>query len=498
MIRKKAPQSSSIGPSEWVEASGSNAQPKLVQNLARSIMHLVGRFGIMTLLAGLSTIAITRLLGPASYGQYGSAIATWTVLGATADFGFSLMLSRDLPHLNGPHRPVLRSAYEVATAWSSVLAIAMVGLAFSAGVTSTRGLALLLLSPSMIFNGLNPARIFFLVRHRTGTLLRLDVITTSLQVAATVALAAFGLGVDVIAAALSLGSILNNVIIAVAADKLLEPSAVTRIGRRDLIRRSVPLGMLAIMTRVYLMIDLVLLGWLVSGPRLGDYAAASKLLTVLATIAGVVVAGALPAISSLVARAADLERLICRIWAWLVVGVMPIFVAVALFAPLLVRVLLGHSYVGAVPLVRILCLAGAVSVLNNLLGSLMIAFRKTRGLFLQNLAAIVTNVTGNLILVPKFGVVASAWLTVACEVLVCLAELAVIGREVHLRSCLATSVRPATAVIVAAVIALLLERWTILAAATFSASFIVLVSALRAWPADFRVAAIVADLRRAE
>jgi O-antigen/teichoic acid export membrane protein/O-antigen ligase len=473
-------------------------EPKLVLNLARSVFHLLGRYGAITLISGIGTIAIVRLLGAGGYGQYAAAVATWAVLGATADLGFSLMLSRDLPHLEGPHRPILRSAYEVATAWSSILALVMVGLAFSAGITSTRGLALLILAPSMVFNGLNPARVFFLVRHRTSLLMRLDVITTLLQVAATVTVAALDLGVDAIAAALSAGAIVNGLVVAVAANRLLEPTVERRVGRRALVRRSVPLGLLAIMTKVYLMIDLVLLGWLVSGSRLGDYAAASKLLTVLATVAGVVVAGALPAISSLVGRADDLEVLIGRIWTWLAVGAVPIFVAVALFSPTIVEVLLGHGYGQAVPLLRILSLAGALSVVNNLLGALMIAFHKTRALVIQNAAAIILNVVGNLILVPKVGVAASAWLTAGCEVLVMLAALAVIRREVNLRACVAGSARPAAAVAVAATVALVLGRSTILTAAAFCAAFVAMVAVLRAWPADFRPAALAADLRRAD
>jgi O-antigen/teichoic acid export membrane protein len=474
--------------------AGDSGEPTLVRNLARSVTNLVGRFGAITFLSGLSTIAITRLLGPASYGQYAAAVATWSVLGATADFGFSLMLSRDLPHVEGSHRSVLRSAYEVATAWSSVLAVVMVGLAFSAGVTSERGLALLILAPSMVFNGLNPARVFFVVKNRTGTLLRVDVITTALQVIATVIVAAAGLGIDAIAVALSVGSIVNGVAIALAANRLLGPSTERQVGRRELIRRSVPLGLLAVMTKVYLMIDLVLLGWLVSGSRLGDYAAASKLLTILATISGVVVAGALPAISSLVAHRAELERLTQRIWTWLVVGAMPIFVAVALFAPLIIRVLLGSRYLGAASLMRILCLAGVISVLNSLLGNLMIAFHKMRPLFLQNAGAITLNVIGNLILVPSYGVVASAWLTAGTEVLVCLAALVVIAKELDLRPSLTASVRPAVAVIVSAAIALLLHRWTIPAVAASSVSFLALMSALGAWPADFRSTAVLAGV----
>jgi O-antigen/teichoic acid export membrane protein len=479
-------------------STGESQREPLAGHVATAVFHLVGRFGAITFLSGLATIAITRLLGPTGYGQYAAAVATWSVLGAVADFGFSLMLSRDLPHLRGSQRAMLRSAYEIATAWSALLALVMVGLAFSAGPTSTRGLALLILAPSMVFNGLNPARVFFVVRGRTSTLLRVDVITTALQVAATVLAAALGFGVDVIVATLSVGSIVNNIAIAVVTHRMLEPSVERRMGRRGLIRRSIPLGLLAIMTKVYLTIDLALLGWLVSGPSLGDYAAASKLLTILATVAGVVLTGALPAISSLVGRTGELEQLIHRIWNWLVVGVVPVFVAVALFAPVVVRVLLGTKYAGAVPLLQILCIAGVIGVVNNLVGNLMIAFHKTRALFLQNAAAIALNVTGNLILVPTYGVYASAWLTVASEALVCLMALAVVVREIDLRPCVRASVRPLVAVALAADIAIALGQSTLIAVVVSTVSFLALISVLGAWPPEFRIGTLMADLRRAD
>ena len=62
----------------------------------------------------------------------------------------------------------------------------------------------------------------------------------------------------------------------------------------QVIRRSAPLGVLAVMTKVYLLGDLVLLGWLVSGDSLGEYAAAARMLALLATVAALVVNAALP------------------------------------------------------------------------------------------------------------------------------------------------------------------------------------------------------------
>jgi O-antigen/teichoic acid export membrane protein len=244
---------------------------------------------------------------------------------------------------------------------------------------------------------------------------------------------------------------------------------------------------MSIMTKVYLLIDLVLLGWLVRGPALGQYAAASKLLTVLAGLSGIVMGGALPGLSSLAHDRAALERLVERVWHWLVVLVVPMFVAVALFAPLLVHVTIGAKYAGAVPLLRILCIAGEISVLSNLAGTLMITLHKTRALFIQNSAAIVLNIAGNVILVPIIGVSAAAWMTAATELLVCGASLFTLRREVSFRSCARASARPGIAVAGAAVYALALGALPLLAAIGSALVFVAIVAHLNAWPAEFRL-----------
>ncbi len=357
----------------------------------------------------------------------------------------------------------------------------------SAGLDSTLGVSLLLLAPSMAVNGLNPARAFFEVTYETRRLLVIDVSVTLVQVTAMIVFAALGFGPVAVTATVSVGSIIDNLMVSYVAARMLGPSRGLGYRRLELIRRAAPLGLLSIMTKVYLMIDLVLLGWLVRGPALGHYAAASKLLTVLAGLSGVVMVGALPALSSQAGQRIELERLVARVWHWLIVVAVPLFVAVALFSKLIVHVTIGARYAGAEPLVRILCLAGAISVLSNVVGNLMVALHKTRALFVQNAAAIIVNVAGNLILVPRVGVSAAAWMTVATELLVCVAALVTLRRGLSFRGCVQVSLRPAAAIIGATSVALVLSRWELVAAPVSAATFLALLSGLRAWPPEFRL-----------
>lgn len=449
-------------------------------------LDLVGRLGVVTALGAIGTLAITRLLGPTGYGSYASAIATFALLGAAADFGFSFMLSREAPGHPERHRPLLRATYEVAGAWSLLLAVVMLALAFSAGVSSDRGMALLVLVPSMAVNGLNPARTVMIVIQRTRQLLVIDVLVLVAQLAASVGVAAAGLGPVAVAVAVSAGSIVNNLVVSAVVARTLAPAGSQRYPRAQLVRRCAPLGLAAIMTRVYLTIDLVLLGWLVTGPRLGQYAAAAKVVAVLGGVAGAVMSAALPALAAHRGHRCDLENLTARIWHWLVVVALPIFVALAVFAGPLVRLAFGAPYARAAPLLQVLAAAGAIGVLSNLTGNLLVVLSKHRAMVTQNGLAIVVNVAGNLILVPRLGVVAAAWMTVATEALVCLGSIISLRREIALARVLRVGGRPAIAVVIAGAVALALAASApLLAAGAGAVTFLGLLSALSGWPAEF-------------
>jgi O-antigen/teichoic acid export membrane protein len=467
-----------------VEAEGAGDQQRASQVFSAAL-DLVGRLGLVTILGALGTLAITRLLGPTGYGSYASAVATAGVLGA-ADVGFSLMLSRDAARSQAERRPMLRAAYEVALAWSALLMLVLIALAFSAGISSDRGLVLLALAPSMLFNGLNPARTFMIIARRTRQLVLIDVLVLIVQVGASVLVAAQGLGPVAVGIAVSAGSIVNNLIVSAVVTRVLEPGSGERFSRRRLLQRAAPLGVAAVLTRVYVMIDLVLLGWLISGPRLGEYAAAAKIITVLAAIAGTVMSGALPTLSLSSVRRTELEQLTVRVWHWLVVGPLPVFVALMLFAGPVVRLALGERYAHAAPLLTILAGAGAVSVLTNLAGNLLVVFERNRALVIQSTVAIIFNVAGNLILIPRVGVVAAAWMTLATEVLVCLASVVRLRNDLTLLALVAVSGRPAVALAVSSGVAVTLLGTPLVAAGAGSLTFLALLSLLGGWPAEFR------------
>jgi O-antigen/teichoic acid export membrane protein len=460
--------------------------PSPARHVARSASNLAVLRIVLMVQSALTAAAITRLLGPATYGVYGAAMATWMLLAATADFGFTLALSRDLPRHPGAHRTMLRTAYEVGLAWSLVLTLTMAALAVAADVTTARGMALLVLAPSLLTCGLSLSRALFIATFRTREVVVIDIAVGALQSGAMVAVAVLTRGAAGVAAVVSATTALNTVLVWWLATRRVGPPTPAVYERATFVRRSAPLGVLAVMTKVYLLIDVVLVGWYVTGAPVGEYAASARLLTIFTGLAGIVTTAALPAFSAQRADRRQLQDVVARVWHWLAVSALPLFVAMGLFAPLVVRIALGPDYDGAVALVRILSIAGVLTVVNNVLGVLMIAIDATRPLFVQTSAAIAVNVVGNVLLLPRYGVSAAAWLTVATEVLITLGALLAVRGRIGLRSLAAATLKPAAAIALAVAVGLALARWQVAAALVSSVCFAGALTALRGWPEEFR------------
>ena len=252
------------------------------------------------------------------------------------------------------------------------------------------------------------------------------------------------------------------------------------------------------MTSVYFTIDLVLLGWLVAGQRLGDYAAATKVLSLLVVVPGLLMNAAVPGLSGAVGDRARTTALASRLAHWMAATGLPVCVAAAIFAPQMITIAFGSQYRGAAVLTRVLVLAAVLALASNIVGNILGAAGVVRPLLIQNAVAIVFNVAGNLLLVPRYGVIASAWLTVATELLVLSAATVVVRDRVDLRQTMRATLRPSLAVGTSAVVALLLLPYPLVAILAATATFAAAIVLLRAWPVELmpqgRVQAAKADV----
>ena len=135
------------------------------------------------------------------------------------------------------------------------------------GVHTTRGGVLLALAPGIAAAGLGAGRQVFIALFRTRRLAAIDLVTNAAASALAVALVVNGSGAVGVAAALSAGSVVNCLLVATAAHRIVPLARPAPGDARRLVTLAIPLGFASLLSSVYFSIDLVLLGWLVGHRR---------------------------------------------------------------------------------------------------------------------------------------------------------------------------------------------------------------------------------------
>ncbi|MFA7675989.1 MAG: oligosaccharide flippase family protein [Candidatus Shapirobacteria bacterium] len=108
-------------------------------------------------------------------------------------------------------------------------------------------------------------------------------------------------------------------------------------------------------------------------------------------------------------------------WSILIVlGTLLLLIPLAyLFAPLMINVLTGSGFEMSIKVLRILLVALFFAYLSHLFGFTLIAKGGQKQILVLGLITLVFNFTGNLFMIPRFGIVGAAWVTGFSEALAC-------------------------------------------------------------------------------
>ena len=322
------------------------------------------------------------------------------------------------------------------------------------GPDGVREQCLLVLALGVALSGFDHARSIFMVVFDTRRIafVELTVTTTQLLLAAT--LAALGAGPVVIAATYAAAQIVNTTIGAALAYRRVDGGRPTWPDRVRMLRDALPVGVASILASLYFAIALVVLGWLISGPELGQFAAAAKIFALVIAIPGVLAGTTLGGLASVAGRRDALEGAANRVAHWIAAAGLPACVGIGLFAEPLLRLLFGAEYAAAAPLLRIFMITATLSLAANVLGILLNALRIIRPQLIFNAVALCISVAGLLVVVPRWGVEGAAWTGVAAELVIVGYATVFLWHRVGLLTVLSGATRPTVAVAAGAAVAL--------------------------------------------
>jgi O-antigen/teichoic acid export membrane protein len=187
----------------------------------------------------------------------------------------------------------------------------------------------------------------------------------------------------------------------------------------DLLRQGLPVGIGGLLTLGYGYVDQVIVFEIAGVRDAGLYGAVYRIYERIQFLPAAIMTTLFPLFVA--ARDHDpdrVRRLFHTAVDYLLLTSLPAFAITLAGATPITRLLFGEDFVDAAPALPVLMATFVVVSLGYLTGYLIVAYDLQRKFVLIGIGALAFNVAANLALVPSYGFMAAAWLTLATEVLV--------------------------------------------------------------------------------
>lgn len=188
---------------------------------------------------------------------------------------------------------------------------------------------------------------------------------------------------------------------------------------RTLLRQALPFGLSMFLINVYDRIDILMLTAMANASEVGLYAAVYKLLSLTNLVPTILVTALFPALSREAALGSEeAARIFTKGLKYLTFLALPMIAGAMVLAEELVVFMFGAEFQKAAPALQILSWVSGILFLNIFLATILTAANYQKKLVLVQICGLLTNISLNWYLIPKYSFVGAALATLATEGLV--------------------------------------------------------------------------------
>lgn len=419
-------------------------------------------FGIAALsrlaIGGISLIVVgflTRNLGPAGYGQYSLILAYLYVFTSLADMGLSTILVREISREDADEKYISDNIFTLRLVL--IVGFCLVGIF----------LALALNYPVQVKLGIAIASIFGVLSSMSQVMM--GIFQKYLRVY-FVSLA------DVIARVIQLCMVLIlvftrptllNFIWAVVLSEAVHFALIFFFSRRiikvkmafdlkywrEIFVVSFPIAISLVFVLLYFKMDTVLLSLMKPSYDVGVYSAAYKVLEAIIFLPALYIGLVMPVLSRHAFGDRDeFLKAYRRSFDILAIFAIPIMAYLYLRATDIINLIGGHDFSQSVGVLKVLSIAIMLIFFGNLAGNALVALNlQKKGVWVYLVGA-VFNVGANLVLIPRYTFMATAWTTVLTELLITYLLFWLIKKQTRATVCFSTSAKSVLAACITALI----------------------------------------------
>lgn len=391
---------------------------KVVKNVYWSFL---GR--IISMLAQLFVgIIVARYLGPEQYGLMNYVISYVAIFEVISEFGLSNIEIRELSSHENLKEQILGSAFITRVLFSFIAYLILAASLMLYNPDRFTSIMILLYGLYMFTKPFAVIRNYFTSIIFNEYVVKTEITRTLLGAAIKIVL-------------LLLKEPLAWFIMAVAFDGVIVASGYVysynkKVGRlkdwtfdkneaKYLAIQGFPLLLSSAAIVVYGKIDQVFIGNILNNTEVGYYSTADKFLTLILYLPGVLCQTVAPLLVKKYQNDYNgylkMRQQFVNIVVWSTV-ILSFFVSLSSY--FLITLTFGSAFLASVPVLQVLSWKTVGSALSEASGQLIILEKKQKWAAIRNLVGCVVNVGLNLILIPKYGIMGSAWtaiLTVLCS-----------------------------------------------------------------------------------
>ncbi|MFA6999684.1 MAG: flippase [Candidatus Paceibacterota bacterium] len=358
---------------------------------------------------------IARYLGPENYGVLSYSVAFVGLFGFISSLGIDNILNRELIQTKDKRDELLGTAFRLKLI-GGVIAFSLAFISVLIFQSSPLvQLLVVLFSFTFILQSINVINIYFNAEVKSKNNVRATIVATIISSILKIIVILLGEGVIWLIVIYVLDSLWQGIGLIKAYKNYglkIKSWKFDNILAKEMLKNSWPLMLASAVGFVSFKIDQVIIGSMLGNYKVGIYAVATKLVEVWYFIPGIICASLFPAIINAKKTSVEMYKNRLKNF-YILMAVIPIAMAIpiTLLAKPIILILFGSGYLESVVILQIYIWSSVGLFLGSVISQYLISENLVKTIFGLNLLTMIINVLLNLILIPIFGIVGSAWAT---------------------------------------------------------------------------------------
>ena len=371
---------------------------------------------------GVVSIAVlTRYLGPEDYGRYTLALMYMQLFGVLADVGLFTTVVREISKDPSRTDELVGNTLVLRL----LLSIGVIALAAATSLVlpydHEQRVAIVLAGAPLLLGMLNTTFVAIVQsRLQMSRAVVGDVLGRAVALGLVLLVAGIDLGFYAVMGAAAGGALATLLVTWLLTRRLaaVRPRVEPAVWRR-LLKAAVPLGVALAINELYFRADTLIISIYEPYDQVGFYTLAYRILELALVLGAILLNTTFPVLSEAVARDEErARRTIQTTTDLLVILGVPLVAGGLVLAPDVIELAAGDEFEDAATPLRILLAAGALAWVNGVFGYALIAKERQTSALWLNVTGLTFNVVLNLLLIPRYGIVVAAIVTVASEILI--------------------------------------------------------------------------------